>query len=312
LPGIIFPPSSPYQRLDANPFRLEERPTRKFRAAIADHTILCDLFSMSSAPTILVFDSGLGGLTVFREVAAARPDANFIYAADDAFFPYGRHGEARLVERVLAVIGELILSQHPDLVVIACNTASTLVLPQLRARFAIPFVGTVPAIKPACANSKSKLVSVLGTEATIAREYTRTLIAEYAQGCSVTLVGSRHLATLAEASLNGEKVADADILGEIRPCFIEKDGARTDTIALACTHYPLLLDRLQALAPWPVEWIDPAPAIARRVVELLGPPASTAQAAPARLVLTSGKPPSPALGAALARFGVAATAARGV
>jgi glutamate racemase len=264
---------------------------------------------MPMPPTILVFDSGLGGLTVFREIAAARPDASFIYAADDVFFPYGRHGEARLVERVLAVIGELILSQHPDLVVIACNTASTLVLPQLRARFAIPFVGTVPAIKPACATSQSKLVSVLGTEATVAREYTRTLIAEYAQGCSVTLVGSRRLAVLAEATLNGEQVSDADITDEIKPCFVETDGAHTDTIALACTHYPLLIDRLKALALWPVEWIDSAPAIARRVVELLGPPTSTAPADPARLILTSGRVPSPALKAALARFGVAGTAA---
>jgi glutamate racemase len=267
-------------------------------------SVLCDSSFMPSPPTILVFDSGLGGLTVFREIAAARPDARFIYAADDAFFPYGRHSEARLVERVLAVIGELILSQRPDLVVIACNTASTLVLPQLRARYAIPFVGTVPAIKPACASSKSKLVSVLGTEATVAREYTRTLIAEYAQGCAVTLVGSRRLAVLAEASLNGEQVSDADISEEIKPCFVEKDGARTDTIALACTHYPILIDRLKALAPWQVEWIDPAPAIARRVVELLGPPASTAPAAPARLILTSGKVPSRALSASLARFGV--------
>jgi glutamate racemase len=264
---------------------------------------------MSIPPAILVFDSGLGGLTVFREVAAARPDARYIYAADDAFFPYGRHGETRLVERVLAVIGELILSQRPDLVVIACNTASTLVLPQLRARFQIPIVGTVPAIKPACASSKSKLVSVLGTEATVAREYTRSLITEYAQGCAVTLVGSRRLAVLAEATLNGEEVSDADIAEEIKPCFVEKDGARTDTIALACTHYPILLDRLKALAPWPVDWIDPAPAIARRVAELLGPPASSENTEGARFLQTSGRQPTPSLAAALVRFGVIRPAA---
>ena len=260
---------------------------------------------MPLPPTILVFDSGLGGLTVFREIAAARPDARFIYAADDAFFPYSRHGEARLVARVLSAIGELILSQRPDLMVIACNTASTLVLPQLRERFAIPFVGTVPAIKPACATSRSKLVSVLGTEATVAREYTRSLIREFSQGCEVTLVGSRRLAVLAEASLNGSAVTDAEIAGEIRPCFVEKNGAHTDTVVLACTHYPLLLDRFKFLAPWQVEWIDPAPAIARRVLELLGPPASNAPANPARLILTSGRAPSPKLEAALARYGIA-------
>src|SRR5579862_7615238 len=128
--------------------------------------------AMSTAQTILVFDSGLGGLTVHREVAKARPDARFIYAADDAFFPYGRQSEDALVGRVLAVMDELIAAHRPDLVIIACNTASTLVLPQLRARFTVPFVGTVPAIKPACAGSRSRLVTVLGTEGTVRREYT--------------------------------------------------------------------------------------------------------------------------------------------
>src|SRR5262245_37721853 len=161
---------------------------------------------MSSAPTILVFDSGLGGLTVFREVVKARPDARFIYVADDAFFPYGAHGEAALQERVTAVMAELIASHKPDLVVIACNTASTLVLPQLRARFTVPFVGTVPAIKPACAASRTKRVAVLGTRGTVAREYTRALIRDFGQGCDVVLVGSARLAPIAEAALRQEPV----------------------------------------------------------------------------------------------------------
>src|SRR6201995_1129502 len=156
---------------------------------------------MTAAPTILIFDSGLGGLTVFREVAKARPDARFVYAADDALFPYGRQQEAVLVARVIDVMGSLIAAHRPDLVVIACNTASTLVLSQLRERFKLPFVGTVPAIKPACAASKSRLVTVLGTEATVRREYTRKLINDFAQGCIVKLVGSPHLAELAEADL---------------------------------------------------------------------------------------------------------------
>ena len=131
---------------------------------------------MAMAATILVFDSGLGGLTVFREVAKARPDARYLYVADDAFFPYSGRGEAELNARVLALMGELIAAHRPDLIVIACNTASTLVLPQLRKAYRVPFVGTVPAIKPACAISVSKRVTVLGTEATVAREYTRALI----------------------------------------------------------------------------------------------------------------------------------------
>lgn len=259
-----------------------------------------------TTPVILVFDSGLGGLTVFREVAAARPDARFIYAADDAAFPYGRLGERELSERVTTVMSHLIERYAPDLVVIACNTASTVVLAELRKIFSVSFVGTVPAIKPACAASQTKRVTVLGTEGTVAREYTRALIRDFGQGCDVTLVGSKHLAVMAEAHLRGECVSDAAIAGELRPCFIGKNGARTDTIVLACTHYPLLLERLNALAPWPVHFIDPAPAIARRVVDLVGPVAGPVHATPARLHFTSGRPPSPALAAALAGFGLSA------
>src|SRR5690242_12525402 len=113
---------------------------------------------MTSSPAILVFDSGLGGLTVFREVAAARPDARYLYVADDVAFPYGRFSERDLTDRVLNVMSGLINAHQPDLVVIACNTASTIVLPDLRRNFSISFIGTVPAIKPACASSKTKLV----------------------------------------------------------------------------------------------------------------------------------------------------------
>jgi glutamate racemase len=256
-------------------------------------------------PTILVFDSGLGGLTVFREIAAARPDAKLVYAADDAFFPYSRH---ELVARVVRLIGELIARTAPDLVVIACNTASTLVLAALRARYAVPFVGTVPAIKPACASSQTKRVSVLGTEATVKREYTMALIRDFAQGCAVTLVGSARLAAIAEDALRAQPVDDAAIAAEIAPCFVDDGARRTDTVVLACTHYPLLLDRLARLAPWPVAWIDPAPAIARRVLDLLGPPQVGVQGEPAGALFTSGKAVSPALAETLSRFGIKAVA----
>jgi glutamate racemase len=254
--------------------------------------------------TILVFDSGLGGLTVFREVARARPDARYVYVADDAFFPYANHGEAELAGRVVPLMGELIEAHHPGLVVIACNTASTLVLPQLRARFSIPFVGTVPAIKPACASSVSKLVSVLGTQATVSREYTRTLIRDFANDSDVTLVGSAQLAAFAEAELHGTPVADALIVQELAPCFVARKERRTDTVVLACTHYPLLLKRFQQLSPWPVTFIDPAPAIARRVVDLSGSKSSDGPVGDARMIFTSGRPPSAALAAALAGFGI--------
>ena len=230
-----------------------------------------------------MFDSGLGGLTVLREIVAARPDAHYVYVADDTFFPYGHHSEDQIIARVVPLIGELIAAHVPDLVVIACNSASTLVMSHLREQYKVPFVGTVPAIKPACASSKTKRVSVLGTRGTVKREYTKALIRDFAQGCEVTLVGSAELASLAEAALSGVEVGDPEIAAELAPCFVgdgEADPARTDTIVLACTHYPLLMDRLVRLAPWPVDWIDPAEAIARRALSLLAPPATTASRSP--------------------------------
>jgi glutamate racemase len=247
---------------------------------------------VSVAPTILVIDSGLGGLTVLREVVKVRPDARYVYVADDVFFPYGHHSEDQIVARVVPLVGELISKHRPDLVVIACNTMSVSVMGPLRAAYGVPFVGTVPAIKPACAASKTRLVSVLGTRATVKREYTQGLIRDHGQGCEVTLVGSGDLASLAEAALSGVAVSDREIFTELSPCFVGHDAVdsrRTDTIVLACTHYPLLMDRLVELAPWPVDWIDPAPAIARRVADLLGP-ADSADHAGAEMIFTSGRP----------------------
>ena len=223
----------------------------------------------ASPPTILAFDSGLGGLTVFAELRRAWPGARFVYVADDAAFPYGALEETALVARVLSVMERFIALHAPDVAVIACNTASTLVLPHLRARFAIPFVGTVPAIKPAAASSQTKTISVLATPGTVRRDYTRGLIESFASGCRVTLVGSVRLAALAEAELSGAPASDEEIAAEIAPCFVEDAAGRTDAVVLACTHYPLLLPRLRRLAPWPVAWIDPAPAIARRVTEVI-------------------------------------------
>jgi glutamate racemase len=248
---------------------------------------------VASPPTILVFDSGLGGLTVLREIVRARPDAHYVYVADDAFFPYGHHSEEGIIARVVPLIGELIVKHAPDLVVIACNTASTLVMSHLRERYSVPFVGTVPAIKPACAQSRTKRVSVLGTKGTVKREYTRALIRDFAQGCEVTLVGSAELASLAEAALSGNEVSDVEISAELAPCFVgdgDSDPARTDTVVLAFTHYPLLMDRLIRLAPWQVKWIDPAPAIARRVADLLRPAGHEADHAGAEMIFTSKRP----------------------
>ncbi|MFC0282734.1 glutamate racemase [Camelimonas abortus] len=265
-----------------------------------------------AAPVALVFDSGLGGLTVFREIRAGAPGARLVYLADNAVFPYGGLAPEALVARVNDVLDAAIARWRPDIVVIACNTASTLVLPHLRSRHDIPFVGTVPAVKPAAAASRSRMISVLATPGTVARDYTRELVRDYAGDCDVALVGSRHLATLAERAMAGEAVADADIAAEIAPCFrVSGDGARrTDVVALACTHYPLLLERLRALAPWPVTWVDPAPAIARRTLYLLEQagfrPELVSAEVPPPVAAFTGASPAPPLAAWLRDQGFAA------
>lgn len=263
-------------------------------------------FRAPPEPIILVFDSGLGGLTVLDAVRRARPDARYVYAGDDAAFPYGRLSEPALVARVLAVMERLLAEHRPDLVVIACNTASTLVLPALRQRFTTPFVGVVPPIKPAAAATRSRLVTLLATPGTVARSYTHDLIATYGGTCAVTLVGSPELAGYAEAELAGAPVDDASLLAAIAPCFVTApDGRCTDVVCLACTHYPLLLPRFEALAPWPVAWIDPAPAIARRVVQLIGGlPRAAAHDGTVQGCFTAGSCLSAGLRASLAARGV--------
>lgn len=265
-----------------------------------------------AAPRVLVFDSGLGGLTVFPDVTALVADGTFRYLADDAVFPYGRLSEAALVARVVDVMRVAIDEFAPDVVVIACHTAATLVLPPLRAAWPhIDFVGTVPAIKPAAAASISKRISVLATPGTVAREYTHDLVRTFAGDCAVTLVGASRLAGLAEAVMRGEPANPAAIVAEIAPAFVEEGGLRTDTVVLACTHYPLLLQDLIAAAPWPVRWIDPAPAIARRVRQVLdprrhaGPPETPAFRPEWPALFTSNAAPLPALAAFLASRGLA-------
>ncbi len=263
------------------------------------------------APRALVFDSGLGGLSVLAEIRRLRPDVEIVYAADDAAFPYGTLSEAALVARVETVMARLIGETEPDIVVIACSTASTLALPPLRAAYPrLPFVGTVPAIKPAAAASRSRLISVLATRGTVARDYTRALVHEHAANCEVTLVGSPLLAVIAERVMRDETIDEAEIAREIAPCFVESDGRRTDQIVLACTHFPLIADRLERLSPWPVGFVDPAPAIARRLDALIGEArASAAASHEGTAIFTSGEAPPPSLQKTLLRYGLMFTPA---
>ncbi len=218
---------------------------------------------------ILLFDSGMGGLTVARAVAAQLPTAHLVYAADNAAFPYGAWKEDALTRRIVDVVGALITRCDPHIAVIACNTASTIALAQLRESYKLPFVGTVPAIKPAAAQTKSGIIGVLATPGTVAREYTQSLIRTYANGCEVVLHGAKRLAEMAENKLKGQGIDLAMLREEIAPVFCERGGKHTDVVVLGCTHYPLLVEDIAAVAPWPVNYIDPAPAIARRAADLL-------------------------------------------
>ncbi|MTI45187.1 glutamate racemase [Roseibium hamelinense] len=240
---------------------------------------------------VLVFDSGIGGLTVLRELRLLLPYEPLVYLADDAAFPYGNWEDGELQSHLVALFGKLIGARQPKAVVIACNTAFTLAGEALRRAYPeTPFIGTVPAIKPAAERTASGLVSVLATPGTVRRAYTRDLIEQYASSCHVRLVGSERLAALAEAHIRAEPVSDSELLAEVADCFLEKDGRRTDVVVLACTHYPFLANRLRKVAPWPVDWLDPAEAIARQVVRVLGSDVLSAPLSAAdTAVFTSGR-----------------------
>ncbi|MCF3639721.1 glutamate racemase [Rhizobium sp. TRM95111] len=242
------------------------------------------------AKPVLFFDSGIGGLTVLREARVLMPERHFTYVADDAGFPYGGWEAAALKRRIVDLFATLLSEHDPEVCVIACNTAFTLVGADLRAAFPdMRFVGTVPAIKPAAERTRSGLVSVLATPGTVKRAYTHDLIQSFASQCHVRLVGSENLARMAEAYIRGETLADEAVLTEIAECFVEKDGRRTDIVVLACTHYPFIGNVFRRLAPWPVDWLDPAEAIARQarrlvpLLDALGPGEDVA-------LFTSGKP----------------------
>jgi len=229
---------------------------------------------------VLFFDSGIGGLSVLREARLHMPRRPFVYIADDGGFPYGNWEEESLRERILSLFGWLVGRYNPCLCILACNTASTISLRDLRQHFPhLPFVGTVPAIKPAAEQTFSSIISVLATPATVERTYTRDLISSYARQCYVRLVGSRKLAKLAEDYLRGLPVDHDVIRAETAPCFVERNGKYTDIVVMACTHYPFLVNIFRKTAPWPVDWLDPAEAIVRHAASLLTPEGSSPQEA---------------------------------
>ena len=219
-----------------------------------------------SAP-LLFFDSGVGGLSVLEPARKLLPNAPIVYAADSAGFPYGKRSEAEIASRVPALLGRLVERFHPRLAVIACNTASTIALDHVRSALYLPVVGAVPAIKPAAEISTSRVIGVLGTEATVRQPYVDDLAAKFAADCTIIRHGSPELVELAEAKLAGEDVGIEAVRSATRPMFDARDGNRIDTVVLACTHFPLLEDELRAAFP-DVTYVDGGAGIARRIAYL--------------------------------------------
>jgi glutamate racemase len=250
---------------------------------------------------LLFFDSGVGGLSVLAPTRELLPTARIVYAADSAGYPYGRRTEAEIASRVPALLGRLAERFQPRLAVIACNTASTIALDHVRSALDLPVVGTVPAIKPAALLSSSRVIGVLGTEATVRQPYVHDLAARFASDCTIIRYGAAGLVDLAEAKLAGEEVGVEAVRAAARPMFDAAEGDRIDTVVLACTHFPLVEDELRAAFPG-IAFVDGGEGIARRIAWLTRDQPWPAQAASGLMLFTSDvRTPSLAI---LASYGI--------
>ena len=256
---------------------------------------------MDANSPLLFFDSGVGGLSVLEPTRALLPNAPIVYVADNAGYPYGKRSEAEIASRVPALLGRLVERFHPRLAVIACNTASTIALDHVRSALDLSVVGTVPAIKPAAEMSKTRVIGVLGTEATVRQPYVDNLAAEFASDCTIIRHGSPELVDLAEAKLAGDEITIEAVKAAAKPMFDAPGGDRIDVGVLACTHFPLLRTELSEAFPG-VQWIDGGPGIARRIAFLTREQPWPTGRSEGLMVFTA-EPRSPLLGT-LAQYGI--------
>jgi glutamate racemase len=224
---------------------------------------------MPNPRPILIFDSGVGGLSVLEEIRKSLPLAPLIYAADNGWHPYGTKSEAEIAARVPALLGRLAERYRPRIIVIACNTAATIALSDVRAALDLPIVGTVPAVKPAALASKSRVIGILGTEATVRQPYVDRLVAEFASDCLVLRLGSADLVRIAEAKLRGTAPDRSEIEAIMQGLFGQDGGDRIDQIVLACTHFPLLRCEIEGACPPAASLVDSGQGIARRTAYLM-------------------------------------------
>ncbi|MBO9714825.1 glutamate racemase [Sphingomonas sp.] len=259
---------------------------------------------MADARPLLFFDSGVGGLSVLAPTRALLRRAPLVYVADSGGFPYGTKSEAEIAARVPALLGRLAERYDPRLIVIACNTASTIALQHVRAALDLPIVGTVPAIKPAAEASQTRVIGVLGTDATVRQPYVDDLAARFASDCTVLRHGSAELVDLAEGALRGIAPPPERLRAVLDGLFAQPGGERLDVIVNACTHFPLLEAELAAAAAHAVRFVDGGPGIARRVAHLTEGQQWPDAPPPGRAVFTSRDADTAPLGPALERYGL--------
>ncbi|MEH6756723.1 MAG: glutamate racemase [Parasphingorhabdus sp.] len=217
---------------------------------------------------LLFFDTGVGGLSILREAQKLVPNAPIVYAADYSGMPYGMKSDAELSTRIPLLLGRLVERYKPQLVTIACNTASTIALDVVRSVLDIPVVGTVPAVKPASLLTETGVIGLLGTRATIRQPYVDRLAAEFAADKTLIRFGAPDLVHAAEAKLRGEIVDQHIIDNAVAGLTSQENGQDIDTVILACTHFPLLQDELQKSFTRDIKFIDGSQGIARRIAYL--------------------------------------------
>lgn len=253
---------------------------------------------------ILFFDSGVGGLSILEPTRKLLPDAPIVYAADSAFYPYGTRSEAEISARVPALLGRLVERYRPRIAVIACNTAATIALSVVRAALDIPVVGTVPAVKPAALASKSRVIGVLGTRATVRQPYVDRLVQEFGADCTVLRHGSAELVDYAEAKLRGQPLDEDVPRGALEGLLSQEGGDRMDIVVLACTHFPLVEAELAAASPRHLTFMHGGEGIARRIAFLTEGQAWPHSPAKGIAVFTRLGPDVEALRPALRGFGL--------
>ena len=260
---------------------------------------------MIDARPILFFDSGVGGLSVLGPARALLPKAPFVYVADNAGYPYGTKSELEIAARVPALLGRLAERFDPRLIVIACNTASTIALGAVRSALDLPIVGTVPAVKPAALASKTRVIGVLGTDATVRQPYVDRLAAEFAGDCIVLRHGSAELVDAAEAKLRGEIPDPAIFSRAMTGLTRQAGGDALDVVALACTHFPLVEAELAAASPHPIAFVHGGDGIARRIAFLTQDQDWPAHPGDGLAIFTAASPRTEALAPALRSHGLA-------